>query len=123
MPWDEALKKKKKEKKLETTTLEGQQGLYSLSEACFHWVLVREGSCGGGAGELWVQNHLGWVRLLDINSSVDFPGHHYPLWPPFSLPTLLGLPVPRLGSRNLWLPCVSQGRGWSCVTLPSPQAG
>lgn len=49
-----------------------------------------EGNCGGGAGELWVQNHLGRVGRPDVTSIVDFPGHHYLLWPPLSLPTLSG---------------------------------
>lgn len=37
-----------------------------------------------------MQNHLGQVGRPDVTSIVDFPGHHYPLWPPLSLPTLSG---------------------------------
>lgn len=63
---------------LETTTLGDPspvKALYPIRSPFQTGCWVREGSCGGGAEELWVQDCWGPVRFPDATSSVDLPGH------------------------------------------------
>lgn len=62
------------------------------------------------------------IKLPDIASNVDLPGHHF-----LPSPMASFLPGHPLGPalvpdefQDLRLPCLLQGREWSCVTFSSP---